>query len=333
MYVIGIDGGGTKTVGMICHVNGTVCSEATVGSTNPNSLGYETVENEIKKLLELLKGQAPEKFENVSCLFAGMSGVDRDQDKIKMVQIYQKYLPKNSLIKVDNDALNALYSGTLGEPGVVNISGTGAITFGINEDHIRARVGGWGFMLNDPGSGFSIGKRALVAIFDEYDGFGEKTLLTTLILSHLKLEKPPELISIIYDFRKTRETIASLSKIVVQAAEQNDRVAKEILQQAGIEMGLAIKRLVEKLYKDKKIEGIEDRKREIPIVLTGGIYQNSEWFIHNIKDILSSFQYTKPKLILPELPPVAGSVIAAILAIGVKIEDRFIYNFNSRKNI
>jgi N-acetylglucosamine kinase-like BadF-type ATPase len=328
MYVLGIDGGGTKTVGMICHADGTVYAEATVGPTNPNSLGYETVDHEINKLLELLKGQAPEKFGTVSCLFAGMSGVDRDEDKVKMSKIYQKYLPEKCLIEVDNDAVNALYSGTLGEPGVVNISGTGAITFGINNDNIRARVGGWGFMLNDPGSGFSIGKRALVAIFDEYDGFGEKTILTPFILNHLKIEKTPEIISIIYDFRKTRETIASLSKLVVQAAEQNDKVAVEILQQAGTEMGLAIKRLIEKLYIDQKIEGIEDGKREIPIVLAGGIYQNSHWFIPTISDILCSFHYIEPKIILPVLPPVAGSIVAAILTQGIKVEDRFISNFN-----
>jgi N-acetylglucosamine kinase-like BadF-type ATPase len=319
MYVIGLDGGGTKTVGVICDLNGRVLLKETVGPTNPNSLGYEAVEKEIEKLLTTLKENASHLYESVTSFFAGMSGVDREDDKLKMIEIFKKYLPSGCLIQVDNDAVNALYSGTLGKPGVVNISGTGAISFGINEEKIRTRVGGWGFMLDDPGSGFSIGKRGVKAIFEEFDGFGAKTTLTSSILSTLHLDKVPELIPVIYDFKKARETIASLSRVVVQAAEDGDMVSKEILHQAGLEMGMNIRRLVLKLYRDEMV-------KEVPIVLAGGIYNNAKWFESTIESCLK-FQYLKPRIILPVLPPVAGSVIAAILHTGEKIDEDFICHF------
>ena len=319
MYVLGIDGGGTKTVGLLCGLNGKVFSKVTVGPTNPNSLGYETVEKEIKRLIETLHSQTPDKFKFISSVFAGMSGVDREDDKERMIQLFHKYLPERCHIQVDNDAVNALYSGTFGKPGVVNISGTGAITFGINEQKVRTRVGGWGFLLGDPGSGYSIGNRALKAVFDEYDGFGEKTILSSTILNFLNLEKTTDLISVIYDLKKSRQTIASLSRLVVQAAEEGDITGKEILHQAGVEMGTSIRRLILKLYKD-------ERNQEIPIVLAGGIYNNSEWFVPSIEKCLE-FDHLKPQVITPVLPPVAGSVIAAILHTGEEIGEDFINHF------
>ncbi len=321
MYVFGIDGGGTKTIGVLCDSKGRIQWQGIAGPTNPNSLGYETVEEEMKRLIETLQAEAPEKFINISSFFAGMSGVDRDDDKLKMTQLFQKYLPLGCRIQVDNDAVNALYSGTLGKPGVVNISGTGSITFGINDNHERARVGGWGFILDDPGSGFSIGKRAVKAAFDEYDGYGEKTVLTSAILSTLGVEKVPELIPIIYNFKKSRETIASLSSLVVQAADAEDEIAKGILQQAGTEMGLNIRRLILKLFKDEQAE------KKIPVVLTGGIYHHVSRFLPMIEENLK-FLYIKPTIIIPKLPPVAGSVIAAIQNSGEGVNESFISHFN-----
>ncbi|MDQ0352328.1 N-acetylglucosamine kinase-like BadF-type ATPase [Alkalibacillus filiformis] len=48
----------------------------------------------------------------------------------------------NRRIIVANDAINALYAGTYGEPGIVQIAGTGSITYGINEEGKASRIGG-----------------------------------------------------------------------------------------------------------------------------------------------------------------------------------------------
>lgn len=320
MFVLGIDGGGTKTIGLLCDMDGRVYSRAVVGPTNPNSLGYERVEEEIQSLLDTIKEQAPQQFSQLASFFAGMSGVDREEDKARMSKLFQKYLPAVCQIQVDNDAVNALYSGTLGKPGVVNISGTGAITFGIGAQNTRARVGGWGFLLGDPGSGYSIGNRAVKAVFDEHDGLGEKTILSNSILTHFQLQHAPGLIPIIYDMKRARETMASLSRLVVEAAEQGDNVAKNILHLAGQEMAASIRTLILKLYKDGP------NQEEVPVVLTGGVYNNAEWFVPSIESNLQ-FQHIKTKVILPELPPVAGSIIAAMLQTEVEINAHFIHLF------
>ncbi|MFP3490923.1 BadF/BadG/BcrA/BcrD ATPase family protein, partial [Staphylococcus sp. SIMBA_130] len=78
-------------------------------------------------------------------------------------------------VTVNIDAINALYSGTLGKPGIVQIAGTGSITFSINHDGLSDRVGGWGYLIGEMGSGFALGRDALEAAFLAHDGLGTPT--------------------------------------------------------------------------------------------------------------------------------------------------------------
>jgi len=303
MFVVGIDGGGTKTVGVLADDKGLIHAAATTGATNPNGVGYERTEQEIKALLTELARQAPSQFSELSFLFAGMSGVDREPDKIRMSEIYSRYLPDSCRILVDNDAVNALYSGTLGEPGVVHISGTGSITFGVNHNGERARVGGWGYLMGDEGSGFSIGRKILRAVFNEYDGHGNPTLLTNLILEQTEKTSVPDLIPLVYQHENPREIIASFSRLAVIAAEKGDAESQAILLSAGKEMGENNHHLIQKLFTEKE--------EMVPVVLAGGVYTNAEWYIPAIKEELARLPF-KTKIILPAHTPAGGSVLAAL---------------------
>ena len=101
-------------------------------------------------------------------------------------------------VTVDHDAITALYSGTLGRPGIVQIAGTGAITYGINQNGERGRVGGWGHLFSDHGSGYAIGRDGLSAAFMAHDGLTEYTSLTELFLQHFEKEELPDIIRAIY---------------------------------------------------------------------------------------------------------------------------------------
>src|SRR5690606_8774057 len=72
----------------------------------------------------------------------------------------------------------ALAGGTGGRPGVVVIGGTGSVAFGRNAEGREHRVGGWGYLLSDEGSGFWIGREALIAVLHCMDGRGPHTILT-----------------------------------------------------------------------------------------------------------------------------------------------------------
>lgn len=304
MYVLGIDGGGTKTAAVMTDIKGNVIATATVGATNPNGVGYEKAEAELIVLLKKIEQQNSDAFSKITHAFAGMSGVDRPEDKIRMTAVYQSLLPEQCVCMVDNDATNALYSGTYGEPGVVHISGTGSITYGITKQNDRSRVGGWGFLLGDPGSGFSIGRNVLNQVFAEYDGYGEPTLLTPLIKEKTGITSIPDLVPIMYHSGQSRESIASFSRLAVTAAELGDAVAQSVLQTVGQEMGTSIKHLLEKLFS-------KEERKDVPIVLAGGVYHNAACYLPFIQRELKTLQ-VEPTFVIPSLPPVSGSVFAAL---------------------
>src|SRR5699024_3577731 len=107
-------------------------------------------------------------LQKISRIFAGVSRTDHPCARQTIVDTLTEVMPSTASTTVDNDAIIALYSGTMGKPGIVQISGTGSITYGINEQGERSRVGGWGHFIDERGSGYGLGHDALHATFLEF---------------------------------------------------------------------------------------------------------------------------------------------------------------------
>ena len=68
-YFVAIDGGGTKTHGILADENGKILSELSVGATNPNDTGVEASVLRLSGLVnEITKGITP------SVICAGVAG-------------------------------------------------------------------------------------------------------------------------------------------------------------------------------------------------------------------------------------------------------------------
>ncbi|WP_082693029.1 N-acetylglucosamine kinase [Bacillus sp. FJAT-29814] len=317
MYVLGIDGGGTKTKGVIADAFGNVYASETVGATNQNGVAIQDVEQELSMLFASLKNQNSEVFSKLNTVFAGMSGVDRLEAKRVMKQILVKLVPDHVQILIDNDAVNALYSGTLGAPGIVQIAGTGSITYGINDGGDRQRVGGWGYLIDDEGSGYDIGRAALQAVFRANDGRGSKTVLTNMILDHFGVHEPSDLITFIYEPGKSRMRIAPLSQYVSVAADKGDAVAVKLIQQAGAKLADAIASLSQSLF--------QHQTEPIPVVTVGGVFNRADLLQPIIQQELQR-QNINVQLIKPELAPVSGAVIAGFSSMRQTIKTSFVEN-------
>ncbi|WP_031539369.1 MULTISPECIES: N-acetylglucosamine kinase [unclassified Bacillus (in: firmicutes)] len=317
MYILGIDGGGTKTTGVITDINGKIIAIHTVGGTNQNGSNKEAIKQKMKELLMELKKQKKEAYSKLAVVFAGMSGVESLEGKQLIEQSIYKHISTSIPLIVDNDGVNALYSGTLGEPGIVQIAGTGSITFGINANGERGRVGGWGYLLDDDGSGYALGREALMAVYRYYDGYGEQTLLTKFFLEYFQTDTPKEMIPSIYQQGKARDIIAPLSKLVVAAADKNDAVAKKIVDKSSLNMGNSVLALINNLFYDQK------QKDPIKIILAGGVFNRADLFIPSLKKHLDAAN-VQTELIVPEMPPIAGAVIAGLKQLRIPIDNSLV---------
>lgn len=322
MYVIGIDGGGTKTKGIIANEKGEVVAEAVVGATNPNSVSKDQLLIEFDHLFQKLHVQHKEAFLQTKIVYAGMSGADHPTAREIIHHCITSKLSIPAQVFVTNDAITALFSGTLGEPGIVQIGGTGSVTYGLNEQGVRDRVGGWGYLLGEEGSGYSIGSAGLKAAFQDHDGFGEKTEMKQLILNHFSVDAMPDIVHTIYHADNTKELIASLSRIVVEAADNGDKVAINILEQNARYIGQSIKTLIKRLFANVY------ENQEVPVVFTGGIYNRFDLYQDTIKEVLLEAGINA-KLILPTIEPVGGAVLAALKEAGAEIDRNFTSNFNN----
>ena len=133
-----------------------------------------------------------------------------------------------------NHDLRIALAGALGgDAGIVIVAGTGSAAYGRTEDGQSWQAGGWGWLMDDPGSGYWLGRRALRAIAEEADDRGKPTSLTNLIVQQMGLNSIRELRDKLYGPKKTVtpiQKITGLAPLVTSAAEDGDQVAKENLE-------------------------------------------------------------------------------------------------------
>lgn len=259
-YWIGIDGGGTKTLGVLLDEQQNIRAEVRGDSTNFNSVGDELARLHLRQVILGLLDKSGLSAAQIAGIGLGVSGVSRPEDQQMVAAWVTDVLPGIPCL-VENDALMALAAATDGELfGVVVVCGTGMIVIGVNRAGERRRAGGWGALLDERGSGFAIGSDALKAVASAEDGLGAPTLLTEAVLSHLHLTSPRELERWTYtDYDWAR--IAALAPLVSQCAVQGDTVSGTILEASAIALCRSVRVVAERL-------GMKDAP--FPCVFMGG---------------------------------------------------------------
>ena len=306
-FLIGIDGGGTKTHAVLTNLQGEKLFECFAGPSNFLILGTEKVSATILELVDACKSYLNISYEDISAVLLGTTGAGRRNDAELLEQDFQTYLnSKNISIKnfrVESDARIALEGAFSGEPGSILIAGTGSIMFGKDKEGNIHRVGGFGRFLGDEGSGYSIGRRALAAVAKSFDGRGGKTLLTELISEKFGITSSEKLITEVY---KNNFDIASITPIVLQAAEMNDESAVQIIESETDELILHLKAMQEKIHEDV-----------LSVAFIGGILSSkniySELFTKKINK-----QVPNCGVKAPNYPPEYGAILMAQSLLKIK---------------
>lgn len=313
--ILGLDGGTTSTVCICMPIFPfsdpfpdplPVLARAVAGCSNHNSVGETAARETLEQVMAdaLLKSGSNRSAVRAVCL--SVSGVNHSTDELRILNWLREIFPTHVKLYVQNDAVAALASGTMGKlHGCVLIAGTGTIAFGFTEDGRQARAAGAGPVLGDWGSGYGIAAQALTAIVRAYDGRGPVTILSSTILQTLGLSSPDELIGWTYA-DPSWARIAALVPVVVSCAEAGDRVAHEILQDSVEELALSVKAVVQRL-------GLcgEDGKASFPLVMVGGVLEaNKRWDIG--KEVVNHISKSYPG-VLPIHPKVEPAVGAALL--------------------
>ena len=310
-YVVGVDGGGTKTIAALADLNGKILKLTKTGPSNLRNVGIkkaaENIALAIKKVL-------PKKGKILST-FIGLAAVEEEY-KFKIPKI-KKELKKHKeiskiferKIEINSDQKVAFRAGA-DEDGVALNAGTGCVAHGwkrlqpirhppASRTPKEAHASGWGW-LGDEGGAFFVGQKVFQVILKDLDGRGSKTLLTKFIFKKLKLKSEEDFLNIVYQ-KNPIEILPRFSIFCNEASKKRDKVAKEILIEAAKEAGLTAKAVIKKL---------NFQKEEFPLVLVGGMFK-SKIFFKTVKIEIKKFA-PKAKFILLKRKPVIGAVELAI---------------------
>ncbi len=314
-YVFGIDGGGTKTICLLMDENQQILGRGEAGPSNYQTLGIESAKQSIQLAIEQAVLSANIKTDSnlkIEAICLGLAGVGRPKDREIMQFLVQNLQLTNDLpvtrsfqprnIVISSDSAIALVGGTGYPVGIAVISGTGSIVFGQNRQGTTKRVGGWGYVLGDEGSGYDIAIRGLQAALRCYDGRGDYTTLAENFQVDLGLNSLEELVEVVYRRGWGVKEIAGLAPIVDRTAAEGDRLADGIINSAVAELILATK---------TAISGLFSHREDFEIVIIGGVWGGEANCRERFEAAISAIA-PNAKVISPRHEPAFGAGLLAL---------------------
>ena len=246
--MLGADGGGTKTMGILAESDGTVLATGRGDGSNQNVIGIDNAAQNLAGLIASLAHAAGRPVDAIGSVVLGLAGAGAENDRRVLIGAIQGRLHAMGFpplpISIKTDGRIALEGAFNGGPGVVAVAGTGSVVMGKTPDGETLSIGGWGRVIGDEGSGYFIGLEALKAVSREIDGMGEAGRLRVSISSRFGLETRERIIAAIY---REKFDIPSIAPAVLDAAEAGDNIALGILGRAAREFSIQVVTAVDRL--------------------------------------------------------------------------------------
>ncbi len=296
---LGIDGGATRTTAWLADARGRIVGRGRAGPSNPVKAGYAAAQREILRAARAAVRSVAAVYDRRSgvrelpaafarrgaaavipayvgtgryssksaianplqAVVAGLAGADTPTVHRDMLAWLRRAIPAQRHLLTTDAAL--VLEAALGEaPGIIVIAGTGSIAFGRDLAGRVLRAGGWGIPYDDFGSGYDLGRRAIIAALQDYDWRGPHTVLTERLRHHFRLKSIPRVVV----RAPAQHEVAALFPLVLEAARQGDRVARQLCHAAGDDLAHLAVTLVRRLGW---------RRRKFPVVCAGGVFKSS----------------------------------------------------------
>jgi N-acetylglucosamine kinase-like BadF-type ATPase len=272
-YILGFDGGGTKTECVLMNSADQVLARTYAGPSNPSRIGVESAMRAIEEGADLALREAGLERRAITTIGAGLAGTGKPDMRERMRCALQKCFP-GAAVTVLTDFEAALAAAGEG-PAIVLIAGTGSAATGHNAQNQMCRAGGYGRGVSDEGSAFDIGRRAVAAAVQERAKTGTDSALGRQILAQLHL---PEW-QVVQHRAQTMpdEIYPPIFPVVAVAADTGDATARELLHDAANELASLVAEVADRL---------DLRGKEFLLVKIGGTIGRSRFFDAQIDDAL-----------------------------------------------
>lgn len=303
-WLMGIDGGGTKTLAAVLDVEQGAVHLAHGGPSNPDSAGVEAAGAALLDSAAAAAKAAGVELEQLDAAVLAIAGTDTES-----VDRHVHRIAPESWIVV-NDVVGAWATATGVRPGLAVISGTGSNVFGVGADGRSWRSGGWGHVLGDEGSGYWIGVRSLSAVLHDRDASGPATALSGAALAFYEVKDVQELIALVYGKPLDKSEIAAFGAQTAKLAHAGDQIAREIYAAAARELAAQVAAVLERT-------GLQG---EFPAGLIGSAFKAGAVFVDPLEWEMRQIA-PQAQVAVVDVAPVAGSLMLAAQAAGA--QERF----------
>lgn len=289
-YVLGFDGGGTKTECVLMDETGAILARSRSGASNAVNVGSKASAAALaeagSEALRLAKKQPA----NVAFILAGISGAGEPAVQAEIKSHLQPSFPNASVVITSDLPLALAAAGEI--PSVVVIAGTGSAVLGRTSPLKLARAGGFGPIIGDPGSANDIGRKTVARCFQKFLN-NEDSPLTDEILRTFDCTWPQ-----FVDLAREQPTVIfpKVFPIAAKAAESGALSARAILEMAAVNLIDQVNEVVRQL---------QLQNRGFFLAKTGGVFEGSRFLNEHFDALVQKFY---PKTRIGPLPrPVAES--------------------------
>jgi N-acetylglucosamine kinase-like BadF-type ATPase len=298
-YVIGIDGGATKTVALIGAENGKILGRGGSGPSNYHNIGVSAASVAIKQAVREARQRAGIE-RNAEVAVVALAAVDSPRDKTTTLQFIRRIrIARKNLVV--HDSVAALQAATSGQPGIIVISGTGCVAAGINEAGKYVRAGGWGYLIDDEGSAYDIGAKALRSAFRMLDGRSPETKLAYALKRKFRVRTLGDALREIYSAEFGVDGIAGLTPLVSKLAS-SDEVCRRILNDAGVSLA-ELACMVAKRLKMKN--------DAFTFFLVGGTFKAGRYLLQPFRARIKR-EYPNARIKIVKIEPALGAFSLAV---------------------
>ncbi|MCL2320772.1 MAG: hypothetical protein FWC47_01550 [Oscillospiraceae bacterium] len=314
MYVIGIDGGSSKSHLAIFDLDGNFVCIENWGTLNHEALpgSFAQFEAEFTQFVTEALASKEIKIDEIEYAVIGMSGVDtKEQHRIISAIVKNIGFKEFTLC---NDAYLGIPGVSSENSGICAINGTGCSIAGMNEHGKMFQIGGLGTLTGDFGGGYNIGTYMVRAVYNSLFRLGEPTLLKDMLFKELDISDK-------YDFIETLSKrlsegsfrLGANNKLLFEAERKGDAVAKKIISEIAESYANGIVCMIREI-------GFE---QNVDIALAGSVFakEKDSGLIKKIKEIVcDAYPEKQINFVVFEKPPVAGAVIWALRVLNPHID-------------
>ncbi len=322
-FVIGVDGGNTKTDYLLYDIEGNFFDGIRSGTCShevPSVGGFEGSYHIMKENIDKLLSIHQLSIDDVEAGVFGLAGVDVSYQKKALEEVVAKLGFKKFIVV--NDGFLGIKAASKTGTGVCSINGTGTVNVGIDETGKEMQIGGIGYVAGDEGGGSYLARAAIRSAYDECYRFGPKTLITEDVFEMYKIKDKKDFSNAIVQ-KKVDSTF--LIKRLFYRANQKDIVAMNILQVSGESMGKSIAGTISEINIQEPIQ----------IILAGSVWAKATNFdmLNRFKEVVLDLTKKQCDFLVLKEPPVLGAILWAIeLATGKfpsqDLKNKIIYSIN-----